>query len=311
MRPSGACHNPYVHVVFPQRGGSTWRRLAVPPPAVAAEGEGTGGGDLSDEQSAFLRLVFSAASLDLQCYRAETLRRRLPACLRALRVPTLYQARRLVERDASQGLVAVGAILLGVTRFFRDEGVFRVLQERVIPQMAAERGYVRGWSVGCSDGSELYSLAMLLAQVNMLGRAYLVGTDCRRDAIAAAKRGWYEAESVAGLPAELRERYFRFQSDAGSGASGFRVHPWLQAAAHFWVEDALSRKNAVGAWDVVMCRNVAIYLTASAAARLWRVLEGSVRPGGVLVLGKAERPLAPQQFEMISPCIYRRVRGER
>ena len=63
-----------------------------------------------------------------------------------------------------------------------------------------------------------------------------------------------------------------------------------------------------GQWDVILCRNMAMYLAPEAAAALWRNLDSLLRPGGILVLGKAERPTGTR-LSMIAPCVYRRDRG--
>jgi chemotaxis protein methyltransferase CheR/two-component system CheB/CheR fusion protein len=57
---------------------------------------------------------------------------------------------------------------------------------------------------------------------------------------------------------------------------------------------------------LVLCRNLSIYLQPRASTELWRQLEAAVRPGGVLVLGKAERPGCTRRFAPLGPCLYRR-----
>jgi chemotaxis protein methyltransferase CheR len=57
---------------------------------------------------------------------------------------------------------------------------------------------------------------------------------------------------------------------------------------------------------MILCRNVAMYMQSAAAATLWRRLERCLVPGGILVVGKAERPTEARGLTMIAPCIYRR-----
>src|SRR5688500_17451182 len=77
------------------------------------------------DQQKFLHWLFIEAGLDASCYRPETLHRRIPACLRELRVANLADARTLLTRDPSRLPAAVGALLIGVTSFFRDDSVFQ------------------------------------------------------------------------------------------------------------------------------------------------------------------------------------------
>jgi chemotaxis protein methyltransferase CheR/two-component system CheB/CheR fusion protein len=64
-----------------------------------------------------------------------------------------------------------------------------------------------------------------------------------------------------------------------------------------------------GVWDVVLCRNTTMYMRTEAVNPLWEKLEMLLRPGGILVLGKAERPLGVNRLTPVGPCLYRRNRG--
>src|SRR5215213_5073991 len=138
------------------------------------------------EERSFVQWIFSGAGLDASLYRPESLRRRLPACLRALRVTSVREARRALQENRTLRPVALSTLLIGVTSFFRDSAVFSTLASRILPTIADKRGGLRAWSAGCSDGLELYSLAIVLAEFGLLGRSRLLGTDCRDDAVAHA-----------------------------------------------------------------------------------------------------------------------------
>jgi chemotaxis methyl-accepting protein methylase len=64
-----------------------------------------------------------------------------------------------------------------------------------------------------------------------------------------------------------------------------------------------------GHWDLILCRNLGMYLKADLAGQLWNRLARALRPGGWLVLGKAERPMGASILSAVSPCLYRRDRG--
>jgi chemotaxis methyl-accepting protein methylase len=279
----------------------------------APDDEHDDAGDHDDHQS-FFAWVFLEAGLSARHYRSSSLRRRLPACLRALRVEDVGQARRLLRQYPQFIPVAVGALLLGVTEFFRDAPVFEVI-ERELPALlaAADAGGkrpLRVWSAGCSDGAELYSVAMLLAQMGALHRCELLGTDCRDEALSAAADGAFNANALRGLPPAMLRRYFpvETQSDARAGGTpSRRLHVRLRDAVRWHKADLLTDPQP-GPWDVALCRNLAMYLRPVAAERLWRGLVSSLRPGGLLVVGKAERPSAAAMHGLspVAPCVYRR-----
>lgn len=257
--------------------------------------------DEGSEQGAFIRWVLREGSLSADDYKWEMLNRRLPACLRVLRATSVAGARLAVQRSGDNLRAAISALIIGVTSFYRDPAVFECLERKILPDhLATARPALRVWSVGCSDGPELYTIAMLLAERAQAGKLDLLGTDCRRDAIARASLGLYDYDAIKPLPRHLRMKYLRCE------ASGWRVQEPLRSWTRWQTADALEVVEP-GWWDLIACRNVAIYLSASVAARLWHRLAGALRPGGVLMLGKAERPLGVRSLVAAAPCFYRKI----
>jgi len=257
---------------------------------------------LSDADAEFVQWLFTAAGLDVAHYRAETLQRRLPACLRALRARTPAHAQQVLADMPALVPVALSALLVGITTFFRDPPVFDFLRLQVLPELRRGRRGLHVWSAGCSDGAELYSVALLLAEMGLLSGSYLLGTDCRSEALARARLGWYDAATVKEVPPPLLVRYFQPED------CGWRVRPELARYLRWRTGDVLKRAEP-GLWDVILFRNTAMYLRPEAVAPLWERFEQALRPGGVLVLGKAERPSGARRLSPLGPCVYRRHRG--
>ncbi len=288
-----------AHVVFPGQLGHGGRYAInfAPSRNPAVTGE-----PLSFEDDASFRWLFRRVGLDSRYYRPDVLRRRIPGVLRALRVTSLAAARAAVERTPHLAREAIGSLVLGVTHFFRDSETFDALRDRVLPELARRDGDARLWSVGCSDGAELYSVAILLAEQGVLHRRTLLGTDCRAAATASAATGIFDKAAVAAVPPHLLGKYLR------PHGSGYRIVPWLAAVPQWRTADALSVIEP-GQWDLILCRNMAIYLQPHAVGQLWTQLHDALRPGGVLVTGKAERPGAGFGFTPIGPSIYCRERS--
>ena len=290
----------FRHVVFPELARSrpplnfaTGAAADFAPPVSAPA---------ATEEQVFLRAVFEQGGLNIADYKLETLRRRIPSCLRALHVRQMWEARQLLQRNPSLLKTAINSLVIGVTSFFRDAAVFAALQQQILPELTSRGSAARIWSAGCSYGAELYSVAMLLAEMGVLHRCYLLGTDCLADAVKRAAQGVFDGKDVSSLQHTLAERYFSRDGDC------WRIHSWLRTVVQWRSANVLSVLEP-GAWDMILCRNLSIYLRITAAARLWQSLHDSLRPGGILVLGKAERPLGVEGFTMIAPCIYRRNRS--
>ena len=257
---------------------------------------------LTADEELLVAGLFAGAGVRADVYKSETLCRRLPACLRALKVGSVDAARSLLRRRPELATVAIDAMLIGVTGFFRDRAAFAALCGQVLAELAARPAY-RVWSAGCSTGAELYSVALLMSELDALERGHLLGTDCRPSALAHAAAGVFSAEAVRDVPATLLERYF----DRESGGC-WRAGPPLRGAARWRHLDVTEATPTGGtAWDLILCRNLAIYLQPEAASRLWARLADALAPGGVLMLGRAERPSGCRLLEPIGPCLYRRI----
>jgi chemotaxis methyl-accepting protein methylase len=256
----------------------------------------------TEEHDCFLSWVLRQAGVDPAQYRFETLRRRWPAVLRALRVSSLADARVAVHRDPGLIPLATDAMIIGVTSFFRDPDAFNALSQRVVPSIGRMGASARILSVGCADGSELYSVAILLAEQGVLHRCQFEGLDCRAAAVRAAREGIYQEDALTAVPAQWKQRYFR-RADGN-----FRIVDWMRGPISWRLGDALSALEP-GEWDLILCRNLSIYLRPPAAERLCFRLRRALRPGGVLMLGNAERPGAGV-MQQIGPCLFQRSEDE-
>jgi chemotaxis methyl-accepting protein methylase len=241
----------------------------------------------------FLEWLFDRGGLDVRHYRAETLSRRLGACLRKLRASSLAGARAAIERDPALVHDALSAMLIGVTHFFRDPLVFNELAVSILPSLLSRKSNIRIWSAGCSDGAELYSIAMLLAEIGAAHRAELLGTDVRMAAVRTAQVGIYEQVALSEMSADRLVQHFDpFVPPESSALRGpcWRVKESLRSMAR-WRSADLLRTLEPGPWDLILCRNTAMYFRSESAAKVVGQLHSSLVRGGYLVLGHAERPI--------------------
>jgi chemotaxis protein methyltransferase CheR len=288
------------HIVFVNDAVAA---LATPPPAPLPardpQAVTTVTFDSIDPDTArFYRRLFELRGLQVERYRPAVLARRERACLRALRVASVSEAESALDRD---DLVerALQAVMIGVTSFFRDAPMYAALGELVRKLAGARPGGPRVLSVGCSDGAELYSLAILLAELG-IAPAEMAGVDCRHAAIDQARQGIYTRTSVEQLPGTLRARYF---DDVRGRPGHVQVVATVRSRCRWWVGDAFTLP-AGEPYDIVACRNLAIYLQPPAAHALWARLAEQTRAGGIVVVGKAERPDQGSGFRRVGPCLY-------
>lgn len=185
-------------------------------------------------------------------------------------------------------------ITTGESYFLRDRGQISLLQSHILPDLLARRAKERTlsvWSAGCSTGEEVYSLAILLDQIgtecslDLAGwRITLLGTDLNPAACRHAQAGVYGKWSFRGVPAEIQSRYF-----LPHGADQWRVKEPLRRFVRFHPLNLLQDAYpAAGSVDLILCRNVLIYMTDPAIVQVVEKFAQSLRPDGYLLTGHGE-----------------------
>ncbi len=235
-------------------------------------------------------LVVRAGGVDLDLYRERYILRRIAVRQRACGSGSLHAYLKLVRRDPIEYGRLVKTLTIHVSEFFRNPSTFRSLQTDVFPILLAEKArrgsrVLRLWSVGCACGEEAYSLAILLREVtkDAFGAmsAVIYGTDVDRECLRSAEQGTYPASSLANLPIRWRAEYFR---EAGGR---YTLTPALRKLMFFREHDILN-PPPFRRIDLLLFRNVLIYLTDALRERALLYLHEALNPGGFLVLGKVE-----------------------
>ncbi|MBF0434905.1 MAG: hypothetical protein HQL77_05970 [Magnetococcales bacterium] len=178
--------------------------------------------------------------------------------------------------------------------FFRDPDQLSVIEKHLLPELLAQNGRVRDltlWSAGCASGEETYTLAMILN--NLLSesagagwRIRILGTDIDADCIKRAQQGCYRSWSFRHIPQNILATCFRKEAD-----ESYRVDPRLAAWIQFMELNLLDAGATLGwrfRFDLVLCRNVFIYLSPRAVQRISATIHTLLAPGGYLVTGHGE-----------------------
>ena len=249
----------------------------------------------SQQLSLVLERLSQIRSIDFSCYKRSTLGRRIEQRMRLRRCATVSQYCDLMEREAAEADALAAALLIKLTGFFRDSQLWERMRQSVLPKLvegAAKDGEFRVWSVGCASGQETYSIAMLLADTNMRTPFpfKVFGTDRDEGAVAAASRGRFSSEQVRGVPAELLQSGFRRDGD------DYLIRPELRRSIVFGVQDVVN-DPPIARIDLVLCRNLFVYLDAAGQRRALLNLYQGLKPGCLMVLGKSEiLPLGEELF---------------
>jgi chemotaxis protein methyltransferase CheR len=186
----------------------------------------------------------------------------------------------------------IDAITTQETLFFRDSSPFEALQHKVIPELIDARTgtmfskRIRIWSAACSTGQEVYSIAMTLCEIIpeiLKWDIKILGTDISDSAIKHASFGQYaDHEIQRGMKPALLRKYFT------EVKNGWRVKDELRFLASFQRRNLLESFGDLGAFDIIFCRNVAIYFDTKTKHNLFHRLTKQLTPDGYLFVGSSE-----------------------
>lgn len=227
--------------------------------------------------------------IDFTHYKPSTVTRRIERRLALARADDIdrYVARLRLERDELDTLYR--DLLIGVTRFFRNEEAFELLEHQVLPDLLRRSPRdvpLRAWVAGCATGEEAYSLAITIQEaLTRFGEreVKIFATDVHRGSLERAARGVYDEEALANVSPDRVQRHF--QRIGG----GYQVVPDLRQmivfAPHNVIKDAPFTRV-----DLITCRNLLIYLQPPAQQKALSLFHFALNRGGVLFLGPSESP---------------------
>ncbi|MGA3028681.1 MAG: protein-glutamate O-methyltransferase CheR [Bryobacteraceae bacterium] len=246
-----------------------------------------------EEHKSLAQYVYSLCAITLDESKGYLIEGRLARLVEETRCGSYSGLLQRAKSDSSRALERriVDAITTNETFFFRDTAPFDLLRHKIIPELIDRRtragaARIRIWSAACSTGQELYSIAILLKE--LLGDpdrygVQLLGTDISDDAVARASRGLFSPIEISrGLNEAQRTRYFV------PVGGGWQIRDEIRAMASFKKLNLMTDLSALGRFDVIFCRNVAIYFTERDRIALFGRLERALERDGYLVIGAME-----------------------
>ena len=236
-----------------------------------------------------LTIIRSQTNYDFLPYRRQTLTRRIIKRLKANKIENLKEYIELLEVDTNEQRTIVNEFLIGVTKFFRDNASFEVIEKRVIPEIVKksfkERQNIKAWSVGCSSGEEAYSVAILfeeaMERLEMPVPYKVFATDIDGQAIDAGSKGVYKKDIISDIPKAILEKYFINKKEA------FQIIPEIRKNIIFSKHNIL-QNPPFNKMDLISCRNMLIYLNNKAQKKTLANLRFALKRHGFLFLGSSE-----------------------
>ncbi len=250
-----------------------------------------------DEIKLLSKYIYEISGIHIDPSKAYLLETRLGKILETENCASYADLYYIAKKDGFKKIEKkiIDAITTNETLFFRDNNPFELFKHKIVPEMIDLRTNtnlsnatptIRIWSAACSTGQEVYSIAIILKELLydvFKYRINLLGTDISNAAIAQASNGVYNKfEIERGLSAENLQKYFT--------PSGYqwKIKDEIRAMAAFKTINLQEPFHHLGKFDIIFCRNVAIYFTLEDRKKLFNRIADILEPDGFLIIGSTE-----------------------
>lgn len=252
-----------------------------------------------------LNIIKDARGLDFTGYRPALLLRRIMVRVRATRQNVLSSYIAHLKKDPEEVKLLVSELTINVTEFFRDEHVFDLFENKILPELISKKKMCADrtlsiWSNACATGEEACSILMCLAEVLQEDfpkwRVKILGTDIDDDALKFAKAGIYSTRNLTKLSARrsnILRKYFCEKT-----ADSISIKPAWEGLITFSTLDSILDEYPK-AMDVVFCRNMLMYIDRPTQDKILSKIKDSISEGGFLILGAVESILGESKKQFI------------
>lgn len=232
--------------------------------------------------------LYEVHGFDFRDYSPASLKRRLEYCTQKEKLNHISELIPKILHEEGFAQRLVNGLSINVTQMFRDVSFFQALKNDIFPLLRTFP-FFKIWHAGCSSGEEVYSLAILLQEEDLLSRAQIYGTDMNHAVLKRAKEGIYPMNQIK----EGEERYLasggkRSLSDYFTTRYGStRINSSLKERITF-ANHNLASDSRFAEVQLVICRNVLIYFNKHLKTQVVQLFYDSLYPGGALCLGNKE-----------------------
>jgi len=240
------------------------------------------------ELELLLQAVFMKYGYDFRNYSKSHLKRRINQRLHLSDFKTISELQNRVLWDKSFLQILLQDLSINVTEMFRDPDFYQSFRLNVIPELKTY-AHIKVWHAGCSTGEEVYSLAIMLKEENILNRTQIYATDINKNVLETARQGIYSFKDM-----ELYEQNYvesggkKKLSDYYTSKYGSVIFDKSLSKNIVFADHNLVIDNVFAEVHLVFCRNVLIYFNKSLQEKVIGLFSNSLTKRGYLCLGTKE-----------------------
>ncbi|MGN0318873.1 MAG: CheR family methyltransferase [Lachnospira sp.] len=232
----------------------------------------------------FKKFVLDCTTIDLNAYKERQMKRRIDTLISRNKYDGYDSYCMALKNDSRLLDEFVNYLTINVSEFYRNPALWKTLEDKILPDLIDKFGpNLKIWSAACSTGDEPYSLAMVMAKKVPMKNIKIYATDIDEQVLEKAKDGVYGANSLKGLPAEYRDKYFEKMGDRF-----YKISDEIKRCVEFKKSNLLKDPYPTNC-HLIVCRNVMIYFTEEAKTDIYKKFNNSLVYDGCLFVGNTEQ----------------------
>ncbi|MFW6381331.1 MAG: CheR family methyltransferase [Bacillota bacterium] len=224
-------------------------------------------------------------NINLNGYKIKRVKRRTDSLMRRHDIEDYDQCLHLLKNNPEFKAAYIGHFTINTSEFYRNPDNFKYLEQEILPGILTRNNRVKIWSAPCSNGSEPYTVALILKEMGINSDRYqILASDLDPDILDTARRGIYKPSSLKNVPETVKDKYFQL---IDSSEKRYQLDKTIINRVDFKNMDLIN-DNYQKNWDLILSRNFFIYLTKDLKDMLTQKFVDVLKPGGYLFLGNTE-----------------------
>ncbi|MFW6287194.1 MAG: CheR family methyltransferase, partial [bacterium] len=232
-------------------------------------------------------------NINLSGYKIKRVKRRTDSIMRRYEVENYDECINLLKNNPEFKEAYLDHFTINTSEFYRNPQNFKYLEKNIIPGLFEQGKQVKIWSAPCSNGSEPYTLALILNELKYRENQYeILASDLDVNILEEANNAIYNPNAVQNVPANIMDKYF---IEVSQGPLRYKLDPKIKKKINFEHKDLINDPFEKG-WDLILSRNFFIYLTSDIKDMLTHKFTEALNPGGYLFLGNTEFIFTPANY---------------
>ncbi len=231
-------------------------------------------------------------NINLSGYKLKRVKRRTDSLMRRHDVKDYEKCLDLLKNDNEFKAAYLSHFTINTSEFYRNPKNFSYLKENILPELLESNNKLNIWSAPCSNGSEPYTIAIILTEMGINKSRYnILASDLDREVLKIAREGKYSSNSLKNVPDNIISKYFKKTTDKDEYQLKREIINQIKFEKKDLINDSF-QKN----WDLILSRNFFIYLTREIKDKLTDKFVSALKPGGYFFLGNTEFIFNPDRY---------------